>query len=784
MKVRVKHLFYTFIFLVLVVLAGVIFNASRLLEHALTSYLYSFGAEQVEIRVLDVSFNDLSVSGVFIEGQRDGVDYGFRIDTVHIGYGWRRLLQGQLERIVVSGADLKFQQLPEEPANGSIPSPLSISQLTDYAARFVLPVTHLQLEQLSIQGSLADGANIMVQVPQLELDGVRRSVQGELIAEALGIEGLDDLSLHAGLVPGTLPWIPAVDATVSGGGMPIASLQLTVEDGDAGLVTAISSQLRHPHITGLINTVAGDLLPSQWATAETGLNMALEGRLSAAQDVMLDSSGMAAIQFTGNLAIDADFDKLDIEGLRPEAFSGAFRIEGQGARWSVTAEKPLTLNGEIDETLTAPIESDLDWSGPVPFELELAPQSALRINLDNITAALDAGALSARVGSNKSPVVLSISFSDVGWQQGTMAARFVGNLSAPLRQPLFLAMEGTLAGKPESTDVTLGFDSGDWGLSGDGQWKLKNDVSDIRFAVSAEDLIKPVAVIRTFGYLPETLKLVSGSGSGAGRFTKSAGDKGFSGDIDIALGDLSGIDENTGFSGGEAAGSFSYDGTWRSQSPLRINFATLSPGILIEELRVVANLVKTGPAGISYWQLDELSSNVFGGQVSLAQTASFTVPFSGNKVTLSLSNIQLAEVVALYGDQGVSGNGQLNGVLPVILSEQGISVEKGRLSSSSAGVIAYRSESAGDAVAASHQQLGLTLKLLEDFRYDSLVVEAGLTTAGDMALGLQLVGRNPAQMDGRQVNFNITVEENLYDLLTVLQLSDTMTEKIEKRLNK
>jgi hypothetical protein len=64
------------------------------------------------------------------------------------------------------------------------------------------------------------------------------------------------------------------------------------------------------------------------------------------------------------------------------------------------------------------------------------------------------------------------------------------------------------------------------------------------------------------------------------------------------------------------------------------------------------------------------------------------------------------------------------------------------------------------------------------------VLASDVSYAGDgqLLLGLRLQGSNPALENGRQVNLNVTVEENLRDLLTSLLLSDDISDDIRKRV--
>ena len=91
----------------------------------------------------------------------------------------------------------------------------------------------------------------------------------------------------------------------------------------------------------------------------------------------------------------------------------------------------------------------------------------------------------------------------------------------------------------------------------------------------------------------------------------------------------------------------------------------------------------------------------------------------------------------------------------------------------------YRSEAP---VAVAHEQLAMTLRLLENFHYDKLNVGLEFDPEGRLLLATQLSGRNPDEFNGRQVNFNINLEENLFDLFKVLRLTDQLTRELEKRV--
>ncbi len=76
----------------------------------------------------------------------------------------------------------------------------------------------------------------------------------------------------------------------------------------------------------------------------------------------------------------------------------------------------------------------------------------------------------------------------------------------------------------------------------------------------------------------------------------------------------------------------------------------------------------------------------------------------------------------------------------------------------------------------------MTLRLMENFQYTDLDVKVHLAPSGEMNLAVSLKGNNPGELDGRPVNLNINLEENIFDLIRVLKLTDELTREIEKRV--
>ena len=150
---------------------------------------------------------------------------------------------------------------------------------------------------------------------------------------------------------------------------------------------------------------------------------------------------------------------------------------------------------------------------------------------------------------------------------------------------------------------------------------------------------------------------------------------------------------------------------------------------------------------------------------------------------LSAKRWQLAQIVALQQSEDIQAQGILEGRLPVTLAAGRITIDKGYLRAlPPGGTIRYLANDASRALGGNSRELALALELLSDFRYEVLSSDVELDSDGNLLLGLSLAGHNPGQYEGRAVNFNINLEQNLDPLLQSLRLSGKLTEEIENRV--
>lgn len=113
---------------------------------------------------------------------------------------------------------------------------------------------------------------------------------------------------------------------------------------------------------------------------------------------------------------------------------------------------------------------------------------------------------------------------------------------------------------------------------------------------------------------------------------------------------------------------------------------------------------------------------------------------------------------------------------------RGLTIREGKVfARAPGGQLQFRSAGLRD-YGAANPALQLVVQALDDFQFDQLDSDLSYDEDGKLQLALHLSGRNPAIEEGRLINFNIHLEENLPALITSLQLSERVSETIRERV--
>jgi hypothetical protein len=151
--------------------------------------------------------------------------------------------------------------------------------------------------------------------------------------------------------------------------------------------------------------------------------------------------------------------------------------------------------------------------------------------------------------------------------------------------------------------------------------------------------------------------------------------------------------------------------------------------------------------------------------------------------TLEAEDLDLAQLLALVNLEGLSGQGRLDGSLPLTRRRDAIEVRGGVLRARPGGWLRYQP---GDRVAGLKQSGGIGIELLleafENLQVETLELTLDGNTNALMQLGLRVVGVNPDFQDGRPLHYSLNVESRLADLLRQGAAAYRIPQVIEERL--
>jgi hypothetical protein len=179
-------------------------------------------------------------------------------------------------------------------------------------------------------------------------------------------------------------------------------------------------------------------------------------------------------------------------------------------------------------------------------------------------------------------------------------------------------------------------------------------------------------------------------------------------------------------------------------------------------------------------QVTNASAALLGGQATATDFV-YNLAAGSSELTLALQNLDLADVLALEGDD-IMGSGRLNGTLPIVVNNSQVTINEGSVAAAPpGGSIRLTPSLSGPS---GQPGLDFALLALKDFNYSELNTEINYAENGDLQLAVHLKGRNPAIEDGRPIHYNLNIAENVPVLLESLRLQDQVTERIEAEAKK
>ncbi|MGN5580540.1 YdbH domain-containing protein [Stutzerimonas sp. Brlt_13] len=529
------------------------------------------------------------------------------------------------------------------------------------------------------------------------------------------------------------------------------------------LPTELKANLQLRPASTLLTDVPAALRPSQLnISVEPIATQVTRGQLPV--QLRLDAQGGApsSLQARMRLATSPPY-ALDIEQARLQTRSTRLQLDA------------LTLQN---------LDARLDFSGRADLrKLELQLQPSSRVSLTRLaTGDILASQLSAALPRTLALQIERNVEQPTAWRtEGPLELR-LGRLEHPQLLSQGWRWNGQLkadatalnATGPASNDVGLTL-----ALNVEQHWN-----GPLHVGAKLQEIFlragNPLA--RSLPAWPAALELSSGRLSGEGKLTLPAGGGTPTASLTLDARGLAGIFDRSEISGLDArlAAGLHRDRLRLDIGELRL--AEINPGFTFGPLLLRGHYeaaVDQPTQGRLTWQTAE--TRILGGRFWLpAGTLDLAAP--QQRLSARLEGVQLGDVLAAYPTEGLNGSGLIDGSFDVQRSAAGLSVQDGKLAARvPGGVLRFRSPKI-EALGQANPAMKIVTEALHNFHYDLLTSDVRYDERGKLNLGLRLNGRNPALEGGRPINFSINLEEDIPALLTSLQLSDRVSETIQRRV--
>ena len=188
--------------------------------------------------------------------------------------------------------------------------------------------------------------------------------------------------------------------------------------------------------------------------------------------------------------------------------------------------------------------------------------------------------------------------------------------------------------------------------------------------------------------------------------------------------------------------------------------------------------LRQNPLNLNIASLSDFSAEFFGGRIAITRL-DYDMQKQEGETMLQLDNISLQKLLDLQGTKKVFATGTVRGTIPVKLKNGVFEIKDGGMNAEQSGQIIYATTP--EERAAANQGLRTTYEALSNFLYVQLLSSINMAPDGKSAISIQLKGTNPDFQNGRSIELNLNVEQNLLDLMRSLSISSNVEQIITEK---
>lgn len=175
--------------------------------------------------------------------------------------------------------------------------------------------------------------------------------------------------------------------------------------------------------------------------------------------------------------------------------------------------------------------------------------------------------------------------------------------------------------------------------------------------------------------------------------------------------------------------------------------------------------------------LEKAQFSLFGGELNL-EPAVIDPAAAHSDIMVHVNHIDLATFFDLIQVDGLTGNGHLDGHIPMTLTGDQIAIRDSRLTATAPGILHFKSEKASQLLANAGEEMNLLLQAMQDFHYTELSLTLNKSAEHDLTARLSLLGSNPNIKDGQVFRLNINLESNIDKILSAIAQGYGLSNKI------
>jgi hypothetical protein len=202
--------------------------------------------------------------------------------------------------------------------------------------------------------------------------------------------------------------------------------------------------------------------------------------------------------------------------------------------------------------------------------------------------------------------------------------------------------------------------------------------------------------------------------------------------------------------------------TSRSGQTIRVGKVTL--GMPIENGVIRFRLI-----GSEAIRLESAEWPFVGGTLSI-QPLDFGFAATENRIVARASGWRLQDMVKLFDLKDIEAEGEVNGTFPVVFSTGSARLDKAELNATEQGGVLRYTGSAGAGAGSADANAKMLFDALKNFHFKVMQVTLDGDLAGQVRVGLNLLGRNPDVAGGAEFKLGLDINSPLMQLLSLQDL--------------